>query len=106
MSWSKPRAGIKPVSDRRRSELAARRAVVAAALRRDGGCIGRGLVPSVACWGPLDGHEPLTRARGGDYLDLENVVTLCRAHHDWTHAHPALSTPLGLLRPGASRAAG
>jgi 5-methylcytosine-specific restriction endonuclease McrA len=74
------------------------RSAKAAAFARDGGrCQAPGLVPSVSCWGGVDPHHILPRSRlGPDHVD--NLVTLCRAHHDWTHAHPALSKPLGLLR--------
>ena len=29
-----------------------------------------------------DVHEPLTRARGGSIVDPENMIPLCRAHHE------------------------
>lgn len=29
-----------------------------------------------------DVHEPLTRARGGSIVDPDNMVPLCREHHD------------------------
>lgn len=46
-----------------------------------------------------DLHEPLTRARGGDPTDLENVVPLCREHHDEiTFKEPPWAYELGLLR--------
>ena len=99
------RGPLKPVSARRSGERVKRRRVVASALDRDGGCVAAGLVVDVACWGPLDGHEPIARSawRAG-YLEVDNVVTLCRAHHDWTHAHPDEATALGLRKtrpPGA-----
>lgn len=35
------------------------------------------------CWQWADdAHEPLSRARGGSITDPENVVAICRAHHD------------------------
>lgn len=30
----------------------------------------------------LDGHELLSRSRGGSITDLENIVLLCRTCHD------------------------
>jgi hypothetical protein len=45
-----------------------------------------------------DIHEPLTRGRGGDILDPENTLALCRVCHDWIHANPLAATELGLLR--------
>lgn len=52
-----------------------------------GGCV------SEAC----DPHEPLTRARGGSIVDLDNLVLLCRVHHDWIDAHPVEATAMGML---------
>lgn len=64
---------------------------------RDGWCCrGRQLVPAVECRGVLDCHHILPRGRGGPD-ELANLVTLCRAHHDWAHEHPAGAKPLGLL---------
>ena len=45
----------------------------------------------------VDLHEPLTRARGGSITDVNNSVTVCRACHDWIHAHPAKANELRLL---------
>lgn len=45
-----------------------------------------------------DIHEPLTRARGGSIVDLDNTVAVCRRCHDWIHAHPDEATSLGLLK--------
>lgn len=38
-------------------------------------CAAEGLIPEVRCSGPVDPHEPLTRARGGSIVDAANVVT-------------------------------
>lgn len=62
-------------------------------------CIAAELLPDVRCGGPLDPHEPLTRARGGSITDPENLVWICRAHHDYCHDHPIEATELGLLKP-------
>lgn len=45
-----------------------------------------------------DPHEPLTRARGGSITDPNNIVGLCRKHHDEVHLEPAWAYELGLLR--------
>jgi hypothetical protein len=39
----------------------------------------------------------LTRARGGDILDPDNVKAICRPCHDWIHRHSAYALELGLL---------
>lgn len=44
-------------------------------------------------------HEKLTRARGGDILDPQNVLAVCAWHHRWIHEHPLQATELGLLTP-------
>ena len=64
---------------------------------RDGGCRGRTLIPELSCWGRLDPHHILRRSQGGQDTP-DNLVTLCRAHHDWVHAYPETSRTLGLLR--------
>ena len=46
-----------------------------------------------------DVHEPLTRARGGSILDLENCRAVCRLHHDLIHLdQPEWAFELGFLR--------
>lgn len=45
-----------------------------------------------------DVHEPLTRGRGGSITDPNNMVPLCRPHHDEITDHqPAWAYELGLL---------
>lgn len=56
-------------------------------------------MPEVECHGPLDADEyDLRSARPGGHLDPANVQMLCRAHHDWKHAHPVEAARRG-LRP-------
>lgn len=45
-----------------------------------------------------DVHEPLTRARGGDFLDESNCRCVCRIHHDEIGQEPAWAYELGFLR--------
>lgn len=45
-----------------------------------------------------DAHERLTRGRGGSASDPENIVPLCRRHHDEVHAEePLWAYELGIL---------
>ena len=44
-----------------------------------------------------DGHEILTRARGGIIVDPDNIILVCRACHEWIHGHPEAATRAGLL---------
>jgi hypothetical protein len=70
-------------------------------LARDLGCVARDTVRQIRCMGRIDPHHILPRGRGGADT-LENLVSLCRAHHDWVHDHPAESYDLGLLRRSGS----
>ena len=52
------------------------------------------------CGGPLDPHEPLTRQRGGDATDPDQVILICRRHHDWAHDEdPETAETIGVLIP-------
>jgi hypothetical protein len=46
----------------------------------------------------VDLHEPLTRARGGSFLDVGNTVAVCRSCHTWIHDNPEAAKAVGLLR--------
>jgi hypothetical protein len=61
-------------------------------------CAAARLVPEITCAGPLDPHEPLTRARGGSITDPSNLAWVCRAHHDWAHDNPDEAHEVGLLK--------
>lgn len=100
------RTRLRSMSAKRRAELPTRREVVEAIARRDGyRCRGADLVPEVTCWGPLDPDEwELRSARPGGHLDIDNVWLLCRAHHNWKHAHPIEAGERG-LRPRSWRTA-
>lgn len=52
---------------------------------------------------PVDVHEIVTRARGGDILDESNVLAICRLCHDWIHDHPQAASSVGLLARNISR---
>ena len=45
-------------------------------------CIGVGRLPE-PCYGPLNGHEIITRAQGGSITDPRNIVLLCDHHNEW-----------------------
>jgi len=64
---------------------------------RDRGCVAVLLVREIRCSGSLDPHHVLRRSQGGTDT-ADNLVTLCRAHHDWVHQNPARSFEIGLLR--------
>lgn len=57
-----------------------------------------------SCSGPLDVDEIIARsAWPGGHLILGNVQVLCRAHHDWKHAHPEMAKSLGMTRESWER---
>lgn len=86
-----------PMKQTRSKKLAVPKEVYSEVVLRDGGCVARRLVPDIACYGRLDPHHVLRRSQGG--LDTaDNLVTLCRAHHDWVHANPARARQLHLLK--------
>lgn len=94
----RPRRPMRRVSERKQEQRAERQRVVDAAFRRDRwACVAVKLVPSVECGGPLDPHERIPRsAWPGGELVLDNVLTVCRAHHRWVDHHPDDAHALGL----------
>jgi hypothetical protein len=58
--------------------------VIARARRRDGCCL-LGLYTQDGCVSGFDAHHIATRGSGGDDA-LENLVCLCRRHHNLVHA--------------------
>lgn len=90
------RTRLASASPRRLADMDARRACMEVVRARDATCRATGM--GGPCAGPLDGHEPLTRARGGDPTDPDQVILVCRRHHDLIHhADPARAHELGLL---------
>ncbi|MBL7487031.1 hypothetical protein [Frankia sp. AgW1.1] len=98
------RPPLRQVSEKRAAENRQRAALLARLRAERPSCEARFAFADVTCCGPLDGHEPLTRARGGSVLDPDNIRMICRAHHDYIHEHPALATALGWLRPSGGGA--
>jgi hypothetical protein len=95
------RTRLRPVSQKRRAELAKWAAVKADTLMRDAGiCQAAHLVPQVACWGPLDPHHIAKRSTTPQArLDPDNIVWLCRRHHDMVDLDQLAAQRLGLHRP-------
>lgn len=52
--------------------------------------------PEPRLWSDL--HEILTRGRGGDPTDPENILCLCRECHRWVTEHEVEARALGLVR--------
>jgi 5-methylcytosine-specific restriction endonuclease McrA len=52
------------------------------------------------CYKPsVDAHHVQTRGRGGKDT-LDNLIGLCRKHHDWVHDNGVAAEKLGLLKHG------
>jgi 5-methylcytosine-specific restriction endonuclease McrA len=66
-------------------------------LARDMECVAQLAMPEITCMGRLDPHHVLRRSQGGQDT-LDNLVTLCRAHHSAVHEQIARSYELGLLK--------
>jgi hypothetical protein len=67
--------------------------------KRDGCCMyGLHTHRTRACSGPLDPHHIQTRGAGGDDVP-ENLITLCRTHHNLAQNHRIPKEELyGILR--------
>ncbi len=87
---------MRRVSLKRARLLVKRRAVIAALAATDGGQVCRLCHRERA----VDAHELLMRSQGGSITDAANIVPLCRACHDWIHAHPRLAYMQGWLIRG------
>ena len=88
------RTRLNPVSDKRRAENV-ERADLRERLSRE-----RKHCEFPGCRAPwVDMHEVKKRSRGGSITDPENILCLCREHHEFTEAEPAKATEMGLLKP-------
>lgn len=96
LNWlanAKPRRPLRAVSKRRARENR-ERAVIRK--EREGTRCAAGLP---CCIGEIEHlHEVLTRGRGGDPTDRENILAICAPCHDWIHGHPREAHELGLLK--------
>lgn len=107
------RSPLRQVSSKRRAEKAAREAVIAGVIFRDGpGCYAFVQINArrqaaiehgwpLECWHPnrerLDAHEIIPRsAWPGGHLVLSNVRMVCRRHHEWIDHHLITAATLGL----------
>lgn len=92
------RSGLSPESAKRKGDRAAYRRMKTAVYERDGHtCQAAALVPDVACGGPLDPQHVIPRsAWAGGRLVAENVLCVCRRHHDWIGSQKQAAADLGL----------
>ncbi len=104
----KRKTPIRAQSKKRAKEQRQRRQLVAAQLEQRPYCEAARLVAQIdrshLCQRQsVDIHEPLTRARGGSIVDVNNMLAVCRSCHDWIHAHPESAEMVGLLRHSWSK---
>lgn len=84
------------MSERRREQVELRRTVEEFVRRRDRECQARRAVGG-ECAGRLDVHEVIPRSAWPDgYLEPDNCVLVCRAHHSWIDRHPTEAHGFGL----------
>lgn len=77
------RTPLRPRSKKRQAVYRQRRKLVAEMLERYPWC-------ARCLWNrSVDLHELKNRSQGGDFLDPEQIVTVCRECHDWITTHPA-----------------
>lgn len=92
------RTALARVSKKRRADHDEYERVVQRVLLRDQGCRAARRWPEVGCKGRLDPHHiKLQNIYPELRCDPENILTICRAHHDALHAHPKLAKERGLL---------
>jgi len=101
------RTPLRRKSKRREAEDEVRREVLAALVEERGsGCEagvlriakGDGGGSILICTGTaVDGHEVLTRGRGGSATDPANILLVCRECHTWIHDNPQAAEAHGLL---------
>lgn len=94
----KPTQPITPVSDKRKAKNVERREVL-----KD--MTGGEPVLCERCrrrWAN-DGHEVLSRGRGGDIADRAIIALVCRICHDWIGQHPTEATATGWMTSAGPR---
>lgn len=84
-------------SKRRRAEQPARARCVRITRKRAKGWCQADCCDDCAYLGS-DAHELLPRSQGGDPLNPDGCIWVCRPCHDWIHDHPAEAYALGLLK--------
>ena len=108
----KRKTALKPVSDKRRKLQTQRRTFVREQLQARPNCEAGPIISEYyqhagkrENWiqyrcnnQSVDIHEPLTRARGGSIVEIDNSIAVCRMCHDWIHHNPQVATDLHLLK--------
>lgn len=117
-TFTKPRAKLKPFSEKKLAQLDSWEATSKRLLAERPRCEAQAIFGDwllaheddrvtaalKACWGrSTHAHHVIRRSQGGSDEDT-NIACLCDACHlGFVHQEPALATELGLLRPGWKR---
>jgi hypothetical protein len=99
-AFADQRSRLPAKSERRLREDPERERLRQLVRERDGWrCQGADKMPDVACQGPLDVDAICPEGvMPGAHLTASNLHVLCRAHHDWKHAHAVEAAAVGLRR--------
>lgn len=89
------RSRVKPISDKRRDRISARRITMEIVRERDHCCQGQ-RVWSHECRGNLVGHEPHKRSAGGDETDVDQVLLVCEFINAFVEDEPEWALSVGL----------
>lgn len=87
---------IKPQSAKAKAKAVLRSAFVKALLTKRPECQAR-IVEAACTFFADDVHEKMTRASGGDILDEDNCICVCRRCHDFIHNDRKRAEAMDLL---------
>ena len=100
-----PRSTLPAQSEKRKAVAVQRRDMVREQLAARPWCEAEPLIGGEhRCDGrSVDIHELVRRSQGGDILDPDGVLAVCRSCHDWIGRNPAEAIRLGLAKPAWER---
>lgn len=85
-------------ADRRAAKTIYDYAVQRAFSRARGACQAAQTWPEIGCWGRLDPHHIKPRSRYPELTAVsDNILIVCRRHHDQIHNEPRRARAAGLL---------
>ena len=97
------RTRLNPISDKRREVNTKRREAMLEHFgkRETWKCSVREII-GTPCFGDVNGHEILSRARSGqsdaNLLDMSGIILVCNHHNSWIEDNPTKAHELGLTK--------
>ena len=97
------RSALKPMSDKRRAVNVQRKEAMLAHFgkRETWKCTVKDII-GTPCFGEINGHEILSRARSGqsdaNLLDMSGIILVCNHHNSWIEDNPKRAHELGLTK--------